>query len=192
MEYGKNPKLSHKQMIAYAKLKSPKKSDKALSDDIAPSMLKTFLARGLIAYANETSPGFGGTVAEWCAQRLRMAQEIFRDDCSNPLSSDATVNKLCYALQIISWCRYSTRDCQHVLLCKQAYRLILHGIAEMASLPRSKQYIDKLGEKLEEDMAKFIRGEESKIFTSGARPGHSPAGGLSELIQEVKRAICNE
>ena len=154
--------------------------------------LNSPFARGLVAYANETSLHLSRTVAQWSSERLQVAKEIFNGHSSNFLSNDAKVKELYFLLQIISWQRYCTRQCQHILLCKQAYKLVLHGIADRASMPRSKPYMDKLQEKLENAMSSYICGAHIGIFEKMGNSGKSPARGLQSLIEEVKRSVAEE
>ena len=193
VEYDGGRKLSHKRMIAYVQLKShTNKSDKALSDDFVIKALRTPFARGLIAYANEICQDFGGTVAEWCKERLQIAKQIFHTHSTDPLSNDDVVKELCHVLQIISWSRHSTRDCKYMALCDRAYWGVLHGIAKMAHMPCSKAHVEMLGDKLEEQMDLFISRRKSRIFTELANLGHSPAKELEKMIQEVTQSVSDE
>lgn len=150
-------------------------------------------ARGLVAYANGTSLHLSRrTVAQWSSERLQAAKGIFDGHSSNCLSSDAKVKELYFLLQMISWQRYCTRQCKHILLCKQAYKLVLYGIADMALMPRSKPYMDKLQGKLENAMSSYICGERMGIFAQMGNSGNGPAMGLQSLIEEVKRSVAKE
>lgn len=192
MSYPGGRYLTNQKMTAYVNsIQSSKKLVRLSSEQFLLAALTSPFALELMDCARRRSCNPNATVAEWCTERLLVARGYIRDHSCDPFANTMVIEDLCCLLQIISWSKHSSRDCEHVALCEHTTDQILHCITNMAAVSSCNSQIQLLADILQSNMSVLVRRGHSRVLCQVAGLENKPAESLDTVRKQVRTLLSN-